>query len=336
MKSLGALAIALNNRLATKWGKNYLILLFVVLAVVMVILMISMLSRSASIQGAKDPVPFFVSIVAAMGVLGTAMVTLCGLLLKDSIDNRTILLHREAETRLKMESSLKAIELMTPLDRDPSLNKERRQGAIIALINIGQLPLALSLLEEYMVQGYVSLRFSMRILDQAFQSNDHSLKEIAANLIHENADKLSPESDDFYFPDGFKLKWNMTVELDQRRWILEALVKCMLSRPMIEWKPNVINQFAYTFYKAMIVENEKTISFVSAAILQEICRIDSKVGQSFIPPDKASVRYVDMEDLALEILPDRDMLDGVISVDSNEFINRVSKWARPSKSEFIV
>src|SRR5687768_3966357 len=57
--------------------------------------------------------PITVAIIALVGTLWTGAITLMGLLLKDSVDRRNALLQAESEKRLRMETALKAVELMS-------------------------------------------------------------------------------------------------------------------------------------------------------------------------------------------------------------------------------
>lgn len=82
-----------------------------------------------------------------VGALIAASLTLVGVLLKHSLDERNLQLADDTNARLRLEASIKAVELLTVADGQPA-SQTRQAGALFVLANLGQVELALTLLSE--------------------------------------------------------------------------------------------------------------------------------------------------------------------------------------------
>jgi len=56
--------------------------------------------------------------ISLFGVLATGSITVLGLMLKHSFDCSSLALQKDAEARFRMDTALKAVELMNPQKRD--------------------------------------------------------------------------------------------------------------------------------------------------------------------------------------------------------------------------
>lgn len=122
-------------------------------------------------------------LLTLLGGLIASAFTLVGLLLKHSIDRYTASLAAEAELsrrleaqeterRLRLETSIKAVELLTTPDGKPA-PPERQAGALIVLGSkpLEQLELAVALLRENWASGHISPSAGVWVIDRALKQD---------------------------------------------------------------------------------------------------------------------------------------------------------------------
>lgn len=191
--------------------------------------------------------------IALFGTLLTAVVALIGFLLKDSLDRRTLGLQLEAENRradeaaqaearLRMDTSLTAVELMGANGEEGGTPLQRA-GALMALANLGHMAFALGLLDELWEGGLVPSTSAVWLIEKCLVSEDGDLEEAAADLLRKHSDRLLLPEGRFLWPDAaFDEK---TIELLSPLavfWSLEALLGCLISRNCDEWDWEYLNE----------------------------------------------------------------------------------------------
>lgn len=187
--------------------------------------------------------------IILVGSLAASLMTLLGLMMKDAIDHRTLQFKelteaqrvqeaKAAEERLRMDTCIKAVELMGPIDHQDSFTL-RRAGALMALTALGQTEFALGLLNEVWRRESVPAPTAVLLIDKALQSSDPNLQNGGAAVLRKNAHRLlSEDKNDFDWP---------TVQihglsLEAASWMLEALIKCLLTQPIKEWQSEPLNK----------------------------------------------------------------------------------------------
>jgi hypothetical protein len=181
------------------------------------------------------------AVVTLLGGLFAASLTLVGVLLKHSVDNRNAALAKEAEARLRLEAAIRAVDLLATSSGDPA-PVTRQAGALFTLSALGQLELALSLLEESWPRGGVSSSAAAHIIDSALVSDDPRHQVQAANMLRTNA-ALLPELDarGAHLPSSMCLAWPSTTQFAARTELLYALLECLLSRKSSWWFRDFVN-----------------------------------------------------------------------------------------------
>ena len=89
----------------------------------------------------------------------------------------TFVYRKQSENRLRIETFLNAIELMTSGDLSEKEKNYRLEGILTALIEIGNLQLVQSLSESFYLDDRINVRFFVKIID-------YCLVDERLSLIH--------------------------------------------------------------------------------------------------------------------------------------------------------
>lgn len=142
------------------------------------------------------------TIAAALALVGAILATvgtLIGTVIKYSIDDRNARLaaiesHRthalaiEAEQRNRIEAAIRAVDLLGANNKDAT--RHQIGGAILALVSLGELELAVSLLAELWPAGLTSPYVAENVLLKALESSSQSLTIAAATIVARNAERI--------------------------------------------------------------------------------------------------------------------------------------------------
>lgn len=137
------------------------------------------------------------AVLSLVGGLIAASLTFVGVLLKHSLDNRNLRLAQETEARLKLETSISAVGLLTLEDGRES-PPQRQAGSLFVLASLGQLDFALALLDEIWPRGGISVRAANWVVDKALTSDDPRLQIAGSEVLMANARALAT-------PEGIEL-----------------------------------------------------------------------------------------------------------------------------------
>jgi hypothetical protein len=182
-------------------------------------------------------------VAATSGFLAT-LVSLLAILLKHSLDRRAELraqleaarneeMAREAENRLKLEASIRAIQLMSGPSGLPALDIQRA-GALFTLAGLGQHALSLQLTGQLLATKELDAATAAEIIDMALSVSDPDIQSRAAVLLYESASH-------FLTPTGAEiprsvLDWRPGFPRDVRFWAPIALGRILLARPLAHWR----------------------------------------------------------------------------------------------------
>ena len=118
--------------------------------------LVGLLIRDALVQlsGDQANIEALAAVIALIGVLITAAVTLVGQFLRQAIDLRTTKLAEDAATRakfdaqrLQMQAALETVRTLATADGEPA-PRTQSSAALIVLARLGEVDLALSLAGE--------------------------------------------------------------------------------------------------------------------------------------------------------------------------------------------
>jgi hypothetical protein len=214
--------------------------------VLFAILVVVLVAAGVFHQGtSENDVTVVAGMLTLLGGLIASAFTLVGLLLKHSIDQRTARQADETEHRLRLETSIKAVELLTLPDGSPA-PPSRQAGALFVLgaEPLEQLELALALLDENWRAGAIRPTAAVWVIDRALRSDDPNLQLSAATTLLRHADLL-PKTDGsgVEWPTCIALVWPREVDYFARVALIETVFKVLATRKPADWDQRVINSF---------------------------------------------------------------------------------------------
>jgi hypothetical protein len=171
--------------------------------------------------------------LALSGAFIAALVSVTGILFKHAFDNRaearlqieadrTEVMRREAEGRLKLEAAIRAIELFSRT-ADGGSAALQRAGALLTLSSLGLHEPTVSLLIDLLSRREVEPITAARLLNRAIVEGDETMQEEVARVLDDFADRmLTPYG--FEFPRSL-LKHPERVSHYSRMWSGFALAK---------------------------------------------------------------------------------------------------------------
>ena len=227
-----------------------------------------------------DPSSKVVSAVLALiGAFLGSVVSILGIVVKHAVDRRTeerlqseaqrtAVLQRDAENRLKLEAAIAAIQLLATQSGAPSLAIQRA-GALITLSSLGQHTLTLALMGELLQRNELEPSTAAVVLEHAFRSRDVDVQTDAMARLDDSAAQLLT-------PNGFDLPPSILLRAQDmpmhvRRWVPVVVGRVLLARPLRDWKSPRFSPSAYTLLGTLCVfweaESHPTSKRDAAAIL---------------------------------------------------------------------
>lgn len=194
--------------------------------------------------------------LALVGVLVTASLTFAGVLLKHSIDRRTVQQAAETEGRLRLETSISAVQLLT--EEGKPATQTRQAGALFVLVNLNQLDFAYALLGQMWANRDISPGAAVWVVNRLLLSGDPSLQHQAATIVDRNAETLAGATD-WEFPNCVELNWTNNLPSPARETLLSAFVKMMLAKSRVDWWDQALNAFVVQLDVVRRTENEDHI-----------------------------------------------------------------------------
>lgn len=130
------------------------------------------------------------ALAVSLGVVGailSALVTLIGILVKYSIDDRNAELAAVAEKRNRIEAAVRAVDLLG------ENNPHQVGGALLALVSLGELELAVSLLASIWPAGLVSAHAAGVVVEKSLIAGSEEVKDSAAVVLSRQASQIGQD-----------------------------------------------------------------------------------------------------------------------------------------------
>jgi hypothetical protein len=237
-----------------------------------------------------------VATVSLTGAFVTTLVTLVGIFVKQAADER-------AETRLKLEAGISAIQLFAGPDGKPSLPTQRA-GALLMLSSLGHHHLTLALGAVLLPSKELDAASAARIIGSAMEGGDESIRRYAVNLFVGQAPKLVT-------PTGFEAPEPILNGCEGyssyvRLWAAVGIVRLLTSRELGTWRekyPYPLN--AAVSALALLWQNEpdgapgkrNLAAILHAALVELVPGSDATLGHPRKDISLAAAR-TDTEDMA--------------------------------------
>lgn len=142
--------------------------------------------------------------------------------------------HSEAEARLHMEAAIQAVRLMGDTSDGNPVSNGQRGGAIYALANLGQMPLAFVLLEQLWGERKIDPAFGVLIVNDVLAGDDDALQRRASRMLLDNADALWTTGGAIQWPTVAR-DWSNQMSVATQSKLAQAMLKALVSKSPAEW-----------------------------------------------------------------------------------------------------
>ena len=203
------------------------------------------------------------TLAASLGVVGavlSAVVTLIGIVVKYSIDernaqqtavesSRNFWLSIEAEKRNPIDVAIRAVDLLCENNQDTTMHQAG--GALLALVSLGELELAVSLLATLWPEYRVSPQVAEVILRKALLADSDNVKGNAAAVLANNAKQIHAQvqgQDYFYWPLP-DLTWSTNLPANCRLSLVYAACEWFILE--LEEEPDQLPYGALVLHQAL-------------------------------------------------------------------------------------
>lgn len=256
------------------------------------------------------------SIVLIGGFIGS-LVTVVGIFLKHSMDQRNADLRQqaeerlrieseknnnlrdEAEKRLKLEAAIQAVKLLSS-----SSGKEvpisQRAGVLFTLASLGLPELALKMLRQLISSDRIDPCTASWVIDQAFESGKMSLQEAAVMILLDYPEKFLVNRGKCEFPRSILLDWNTELPKIVRQEAAKARLKLIAARPYSDWNDGVLNTHVVGLNSIWETEPDPKIKNGVGLCLEKIIRVYRK--GEVLWPQSGAIRIDDLRASLLELV----------------------------------
>lgn len=198
--------------------------------------------------GADASAKLVASTIALVSGLIGSLVTIIGIFLKNSLDQRNANLKEEAEGRLKLEAGLQAIKLLSP-GSGTVVSLTQRAGVLFTLAHLKQSDLAITMLGQMLPKGSIDAKTAAWLINHVLESylkdlKNRSLKGLsieATRLLDENYDKFLVAKGYYEFPRCMNLNWNTELPKFAKRNAALALLRMTVNRRCTKWNFGAMN-----------------------------------------------------------------------------------------------
>ena len=220
------------------------------------------------------------TIAAALALVGSvlaASITLIGTVVKYSIDDRNARLAStesarnyavalETEKRNRIDTAIRAVDLLCENNKDTTPNQIG--GALLALVNLGELELAISLLSQFWPDELVSPYVACSIVEAALNKGTEENQISACLLLHANAKHIHQEGYNIW-PIS-EVGWNTELPEVGRIGLVKAATEWLKCELEVDNKS--IPDAAAVLYKALFDPNH-IVNNIAASCLRPLAKV---------------------------------------------------------------
>ena len=320
------------------WKRNRYFIIASIAVVLVFLIFIQFLSRAGwlTLTGTESSTTIVAASIALIGGLFGSIVSLLGLALKHSVDERSLAIQvrnealaKEAELRLNNEAAIQSIGLLSTSNGDET-SSTQRAGVILSLANLNKFAIALSLADEMMndTERPLNTGTFCWLISKSIVKGDNLIKEQAALSFSEQIYELN---DKMLYPAAL-LDVDIYRSLDDSIRILavEILVDYIIARPFvvnIEPKISSLLNTLYGFWIHEKIENTKNLIGISMHYLLKVIDKDQHFEYYKIEEKQKVKLKVMVEDMIKEFSLFEDWVsNGVSYVNKKNRVENLIEW----------
>jgi len=213
--------------------------------------------------GTADSAKILVGALALVGALIGASVSIIGLLLKHSIDQRS-------EKRMQLEAAIQAVQLLSTGSGELA-HEVQRAGALFTLTALGRYELAANLAWQMLIKGKLDPASFTSVINQVLIGGNQHEKEDAAAMLYYHPQELFLPNGLFTFPDCF-MRWDMNLPKYVRRLGAQTLGRLVTKLPRSKWRKGEANMIIGALALGWCQESDNELKNDVGAILKKMVR----------------------------------------------------------------
>ena len=196
------------------------------------------------------------AILAFVGVLVTATVSVIGFTVTRQSERRLRQEHDDEHQRLRLDAAMRAGELFAPSGEEAAHPASVASG-LLALTKLDHADLAVALLVDLWSGdgGSVSTETAVLVIDAALRSGQPKAELVAAELLCRNAKRLSP-CQSLHWPSVIDGCWDPRFGPKTRLLLLDGLIEMTLNGPSTE---NALRSIAVRLYGVWEVDPDPRV-----------------------------------------------------------------------------
>ncbi len=282
--------------------------------------------------GTDNSAKVYSALIALVGGFFSVIVSIIGLILKYSLDQRNTdikeqaerrlelesqrnnALKTEAENRLKLEAAIRAVGLLST-NTGTLAPMIQRAGALFALTSLNRYKLATALTAELLAKDELDAYSASSILDHAIESGDQRTQEEAIGVFNYYVERFLSPNGAVVLPDSLH-NWRADLTDYSRQWAAMALGRLLIARPLSEWDENHANAILSALSLAWLRETKEELKQDVGAILKSALKAYPGLDTIFHPQQQIRIR-----DIRFQVASVTPFFDAVIALQK-----RIEKW----------
>lgn len=231
---------------------------------------------------------------ALAGAFGASLFSLIGVMLRHSIDvrsekrlllesDRNDLARRESENRLKLEASIRAVQLLSTTSGQAAPSAQIT-GALLTLASLSQYDLVLELVDDFAKQRQLDPGTICGLLDNIMIHGSAAQEAAVIGVLYRNESNFVNSAGLLEMPDCF-FRANDELSAYARSWIPIFVARAIMKRPIGHWRQD--KAFLYGLVGALGFqyqsELEPRIKSDVGAILAAVLRALPELREAHVP-----------------------------------------------------
>lgn len=302
----------------TRWAAGWLSVIIAVASLLLVVLL-------GPLHLASGGTDRLAAVLAFIGVLVTAAVSVLGLTLTRQSNRHLVQESRETDKRLRLDAAMRAGESFSS-PSPQSVAPASIASSLLALTKLDNVDLAVTLLVDFWSPSSdrrVSDEAAILIVDSALRSGKRTAQLIAAELLCRNSEHLDP-CQSLHWPSFIDGCWDRTFGPKTKLLLVDALVLMALAKKPVN--EGALRSVAVRLYGIFDGDPDSNVRGCVATLIDALVPALRNLGYKDFMQGNRKVMLADLEDAAQYAKPnDDDFLARMVKQRSDA----LRAWATP-------
>lgn len=188
---------------------------------------------------------------------------------------------KKNQGRLALDTTVNGLQLIINQEGTDYAPKAVVAGALATLISLHQPAIALRALSAAWRDKAIDTASAVWLISEVMLTNDDKIQLEAARLLHEQAGILCDDSPgEFSWPPALFERWSLSMPIDARVFIIAALLKVLVSKPLSWWDESIGNGTVWaisTLDEVMLKDSSPYVKSVAGDALDVLLEGDHEL-----------------------------------------------------------